>query len=68
MPLSVPGCSVPAIAKTSGRTSRVTPESGVCLRGLGAMLEKEEARKRIEQDGVDDRYFDPVTGEEKSPR
>jgi len=46
----------------------VTPESGVCLRGLGSLLEKEESRKRIERDGVDDREIDPLTGQKKPER
>jgi hypothetical protein len=46
----------------------VKPDSGVCLRGLGALLETEESRKRRERDGVDDREIDPATGQKKPAR
>lgn len=46
----------------------VTPESGTCLRGLGAMLEQEKSRRRIQRDGIDDRDIDPATGQKKPAR
>jgi hypothetical protein len=46
----------------------VTPESGACLRGLGALLEQEEHRRRVERDGADDREIDLATGRKKPRR
>jgi hypothetical protein len=39
----------------------VRPDSGVCLRGLGALLDEAEAARRVERHGVDDRVEDPRT-------
>jgi serine/threonine protein kinase len=46
----------------------VTPDSGASLRGLAALLEEAETRRRTEVFGVDDRVADPVTGEPKPTR
>ena len=46
----------------------VTPESRVCLRGLGALLDEAEAAERIEQHGCDDRVEDPETHQPKHKR
>ena len=46
----------------------VKPDSGVCLRGLGARLDEAETVLRIKEHGVDDRVEDPRTHEPKTPR
>jgi hypothetical protein len=46
----------------------VTPQSGVCLRGFGAILDRMESDERIKRCGMDDREEDPVTHEKRAPR
>lgn len=46
----------------------VTPESGVSLAGLGALLDRAEAERRLKMYGVDDRVSDPATGSSRTPR
>lgn len=46
----------------------VTPDSGVMLRGLGALLDQAEGDRRKLVYGVDDRVLDPVSGALKVPR
>lgn len=46
----------------------VRPDSQVCLRGLGALLDQEESAERKLQFGVDDRVEDPQTGQRQEPR
>lgn len=46
----------------------VTPQSRVCLRDLGTLLDEAEAVERISLFGCDDRVEDPLTHEHKPPR
>ncbi len=46
----------------------VTPQCGTSLRGLGATLDKLEAKARIHRMGVDDRVVDPTTHARLEPR
>lgn len=46
----------------------VTPESRVCLRGLGALLDEAEAAERIGRYGCDDRVEDPQSHQPKERR
>jgi hypothetical protein len=46
----------------------VTPDSGASLRGLGALLDETESRRRIELHGIDDRVTDLTTGAALAPR
>ena len=46
----------------------VAPQTRVCLRGLGALLDEAEAAGRVEQYGCDDRVEDPQTGQPKQKR
>jgi hypothetical protein len=58
----------PAAGRTGRAVLSVKPDSGVCLRGLGTLLENAESRKRIERNGADDREIDPATGQNKPGR
>lgn len=46
----------------------VRPESEVCLRGLGELLDRAEAAARIDRFRLDDRVQDPTSLEPKRPR
>src|SRR5262249_51371382 len=46
----------------------VAPDSDVCLRGLAALLEESESRRRREVYGVDDRVTDLTAGVPRVPR
>jgi hypothetical protein len=46
----------------------VTPDSRASLRGLGALLDEAEGRRRVELYGVDDRVRDRTTGAVLPPR
>src|SRR5262249_4067506 len=46
----------------------VTPDSGASLRGLAALLDEAEGKRRQEIFGTDDRLLDPVTGAPRTPR
>jgi hypothetical protein len=58
----------PAADRKASAILSVTPESGACLRGLGAMLEQEESRRRIQRHGVDDREIAPATSRKQPGR
>jgi len=51
----------------AGVSNGATGEATVSLRGLGALLEEMESRRRQAQ-GVDDRVEDPLTGQQRPPR
>jgi hypothetical protein len=46
----------------------VTPDSGCWLRGLGALLDEAESKRRADVYGADDRVVDPVSGSRKLAR